>query len=418
MHYARYVATATFAFVSAQALQPGVHGAPQVAMGDNEWLRGISTSGEMQCSVDDGCVVGSGTGTCTVMVDASVPIELGSTDPGDDYDIASKGFAMARLAQFRAPKSDITITGHSGSSHWNLCWKHDRTPNVQDTKRAGSLGLKSGTPNVQDYCYYVNGICFLWASPCSGGFGDTIDLNAHTAFCPNLRHATEAEFSAALPTLNADRHLFFQKCAAPVLDPYFINCDYANTFVRVEDGQWNELVLVCGGSATVAGSISATGDPHLQNVHGERFDLMKPGNHVLIQIPKGGLAEDALLRVQADARRLGGQCADLYFQELNVTGVWAEAKYTGGLRFQARGQDYEKPSWIKFGKVLVKVSHGHTNDGTRYLNFYVKHLGHAGFAVGGLLGEDDHKGAAEPSPGCVHRTALLQVPALSSEYQL
>ncbi|CAK0832253.1 unnamed protein product [Prorocentrum cordatum] len=37
-----------------------------------------------------------------------------------------------------------------------------------------------------------------------------------------------------------------------------------------------------GGVST--GSISAVGDPHLQNVYGQRFDLMRPGRHVLINI--------------------------------------------------------------------------------------------------------------------------------------
>merc|ERR1719262_986429 len=74
------------------------------------------------------------------------------------------------------------------------------------------------------------------------------------------------------------------------------------------------------------GAAAAIGDPHLQNVHGERFDLMKPGKHVLINIPRGVSAEKSLLRVQADARQLGAQCSDMYFQELNVTGSWAEAK--------------------------------------------------------------------------------------------
>ena len=60
--------------------------------------------------------------------------------------------------------------------------------------------------------------------------------------------------------------------------------------------------------------MAATGDPHLQNVHGERFDLMKPGKHVLINIPKEVLAEKALLRVQADARRMGDSCADMYLK--------------------------------------------------------------------------------------------------------
>ncbi|CAK0834158.1 unnamed protein product [Prorocentrum cordatum] len=89
-----------------------------------------------------------------------------------------------------------------------------------------------------------------------------------------------------------------------------------------------------------ASGASAVGDPHLQNVRGERFDLMTEGKHVLISIPRGRNAENALLRVQADARRLGGQCADLYFQTLNVTGSWAEAKQAGGyLRDANRRRD-------------------------------------------------------------------------------
>jgi hypothetical protein len=163
--------------------------------------------------------------------------------------------------------------------------------------------------------------------------------------------------------------------------------------------------------AGAAGGASATGDPHLQNVLGQRFDLMKPGNHVLINIPRGR-HKNAMFRVQADARQLGGQCADMYFQELNITGEWVEAKVTGGLRFQAQGVHDEQPNWLKFGKVQVKVAHGHTQDGAKYLNFYVKHLGHSGFAVGGLLGEDDHAEAARPSEACAHHNTLLQ---LSSE---
>ena len=34
------------------------------------------------------------------------------------------------------------------------------------------------------------------------------------------------------------------------------------------------------------------------------------------------------------------------------------------------------------------------------MNVYVKHLEWAGFAVGGLLGEDDHVDAATPGEGC------------------
>ena len=46
---------------------------------------------------------------------------------------------------------------------------------------------------------------------------------------------------------------------------------------------------------------------------------------------KGDPVENALFRVEAEARRLGGQCADMYFQEINITGPWVEARSTGGL---------------------------------------------------------------------------------------
>jgi hypothetical protein len=154
--------------------------------------------------------------------------------------------------------------------------------------------------------------------------------------------------------------------------------------------------------------VAATGDPHLQNVHGERFDLMKPGKHVLINIPKEVLAEKALLRVQADARRMGDSCADMYFVDINVTGLWAEANRAGGYRYVVSNFAAATHEWIAFEGVELKVVQGRTQSGIFYLNFYVKHLGRAGFAVGGLLGEDDHKEAMTPPAGCAHHVALAE----------
>jgi len=158
-----------------------------------------------------------------------------------------------------------------------------------------------------------------------------------------------------------------------------------------------------------AGGAAAVGDPHLQNIHGERFDLMKQGRHVLINIPRGQGAEQAMLRVQADARRLGGQCADMYFQELNVTGSWAEAKRAGGYHYSVSQSDVEAPEWAAFGKVELKVVRGRTDSGLSYLNVYVKHLARAGFAVGGLLGEDDHEDVITPPTACAKRMSLLEL---------
>jgi hypothetical protein len=159
---------------------------------------------------------------------------------------------------------------------------------------------------------------------------------------------------------------------------------------------------------------SAVGDPHLQNIHGERFDLMKPGNFVLINIPHGQPVEDTLLAVEAGARQLGGDCADMYFVTVNVTGAWADKVQAGGLHFHAYAAGEEKPTWVKFGRVELKVAHGRTEKGIQYLNVYVKHLGQAGFAVGGLLGEDDHEDVSKPPSGCTKRVSLRKDPSGAS----
>jgi len=168
-----------------------------------------------------------------------------------------------------------------------------------------------------------------------------------------------------------------------------------------------------GTSGTSGGAAAAVGDPHLQNVHGERFDLMKPGSHVLLNIPRGISADNALLRVEADARRLGG-CTDMYFQELNITGSWAEAAKVGGYRYAVlQGFDSSR-EWLGFGgsvgqEVKIKVVHACTQGGLRYLNFYVKNLGRVGLAVGGLLGEDDHGDVSTPPAACARVMSLLDL---------
>jgi len=159
------------------------------------------------------------------------------------------------------------------------------------------------------------------------------------------------------------------------------------------------------GQAGGAAPVSATGDPHLQNVYGEKFDLMQSGEHILIQIPRK-LSEQTLLRVDAEAQRMGGQCADIYFQWLNITGAWANAKQLGGFHYHAQDFNDKPPHWAHFGNVQLKVARGHTQEGITYLNLYVKGLAHAGFTVGGLLGDDDHTEAATSPEGCAHRLAL------------
>ncbi|CAK0794728.1 unnamed protein product [Prorocentrum cordatum] len=163
---------------------------------------------------------------------------------------------------------------------------------------------------------------------------------------------------------------------------------------------WGQSFTMSSCASTAPAS--ATGDPHLQNLYGERFDLMQPGSVVLIQIPRGQPINDTLLTIEADARRLGAGCTDMYFQTLSVTGKWVGSV----LRFDSQRDPEQKPKWVKFGPVELKVTHGRADTNFKYLNFYVKHLGHAGADVGGLLGMDDHTDAATPGQGCVKLLSL------------
>ena len=189
-----------------------------------------------------------------------------------------------------------------------------------------------------------------------------------------------------------------------VHDPHLGGCCHY-TYSDVADWNRDFTMAYCLAAATTTPVASATGDPHLQNIHGERFDLMREGTAMLIHVPRGKPVEGALLVVKADGVRLGSQCADMYFQALNITGAWADEVQTGGFAFTAQG-GRDMRSWTKVGPLELKVVRGHTKQGIDYLNFFVKHLGRAGFAVGGLLGEDDHTEAATPSEECGRSVSL------------
>merc|ERR1712182_194350 len=154
---------------------------------------------------------------------------------------------------------------------------------------------------------------------------------------------------------------------------------------------------MAANSATA--SVSAVGDPHMQNILGQRFDLAQPGEHTLLQIPRGASASDALLRVMADAEHEGGACSDMYFKALNITGLWVSAQQKEGYMYTA-GAPQPVAGWRTFGEVEVKVAWGCTLGGVEYLNFMVRHLTRVGQDIGGLLGRDDYTQAAKRDPSC------------------
>jgi len=143
-------------------------------------------------------------------------------------------------------------------------------------------------------------------------------------------------------------------------------------------------------------------------MHSERFDLYRTGVHVLLQIPRWASPQQTLLRLEADATRMG-VCSELYFQALGISGNWTNR--SDKIEFFAKSD--AKPNsmkWTRFGKVGLKVVNGRTREGLDYLNVFARDVGHVGYVVGGLLGEDDHKDVSTPPEACIHKVSLVERP--------
>lgn len=68
---------------------------------------------------------------------------------------------------------------------------------------------------------------------------------------------------------------------------------------------------------------TAVGDPHLQNMHGKKFDV-HDGLHRLVHFPRGSSESEALLKIDADASMMPGEtsCYNVYFQSAKLSGKW------------------------------------------------------------------------------------------------
>jgi len=164
----------------------------------------------------------------------------------------------------------------------------------------------------------------------------------------------------------------------------------------------------------------AVGDPHVVNMYGQRFDILREGNHTLIQIPRHAEPRATLLKVNGEALHMGGACADMYFHSISVKGKWAEdLAYTlskgqsrsAGFNFFADAAHRSNSThWTRFGNELdLKIIWGRTITGVRYLNIFVKHLASVQASVGGLLGSDDHSTIATPPADCKRTVSLLSI---------
>jgi len=160
-----------------------------------------------------------------------------------------------------------------------------------------------------------------------------------------------------------------------------------------------------------ATSASAVGDPHMTSITGAKFDIARSGNHTLFHVPRFSAREAALVDVTAFVKREGLACADMYINALHITGKWADDMQPGGFSFYADHRSHVSGRWMPFGKLELKVVHGKTLRGVKYLNLLAKHLRRVSAPIGGILGLDDHTEAATSDVHCKRTLSLLSLGA-------
>jgi len=197
-------------------------------------------------------------------------------------------------------------------------------------------------------------------------------------------------------------------CYADPSDPHQLK---EIQFYGVTASEFSTLLIeeICDTITEVPTPSTAVGDPHLVNMHGERFDIMRAGRYKLLHIPRDADKHNLLLAASADVFRFGHSCDDMYFTAINITGQWSLG-HKNTTFIAGAAPPKTSTGWVHFGNINLKVVHGETAKGTRYLNFFARHVQHAGHSVGGLLGDGDHTLAKTPDRECQNQMSLAESP--------
>jgi len=195
------------------------------------------------------------------------------------------------------------------------------------------------------------------------------------------------------------------------------NCCYFNSDDRnkasVQRGQ------MCVAERDENGDdVKAHGDPHVQNLLGEKFDILALGEMNLLNVENKGTS---FLKVNGTIARVGGQCEQTFISELKFSGSWVQksVRVKAGLKGLEICESltcidasfYPGSEQIKVisGKLSMQVDEvpisveQASHWGWNYLNMGIKNL-HSlkarNFDILGLLGTDSHENASRPPLGC------------------
>jgi len=194
-------------------------------------------------------------------------------------------------------------------------------------------------------------------------------------------------------------------CYADPSDPHQLK---EIQFSGVTATEFSALLIeeICDTISTEPTDPTAVGDPHLVNMLGEHFDIMRAGRYKLLHIPRDADKRDLLLAASADVVRYGHSCDDMYFTAINITGQWSLG-HKNTTFVAGAAPPKTSTGWVDFGTVSLKVVHGRTVKATPYLNFFARRVQHAGYSAGGLLGDGDHTKAETPDKECQNHMSLL-----------
>jgi hypothetical protein len=171
-------------------------------------------------------------------------------------------------------------------------------------------------------------------------------------------------------------------------------------------------------SPTASSTATAVGDPHMINVKGEKFDLVRSGRMQLLRVPLEAVAEKANLTVDAMivdmAGSIDGCTTAPYIQTVTFGGRWLGGRSltvsskAGKMQVLLDGMwpmvsaqpvaigsvklAYVHPNAMELqvGDASIRVSHG-VQMFHFFLNMQAGSLSSLGYTLGGLLGGDDHR---------------------------
>jgi len=173
----------------------------------------------------------------------------------------------------------------------------------------------------------------------------------------------------------------------------------------------------------IAATVGAHGDPHIENIRGERFDIKRAGWHRLIQLPRVvSSKQTAQFRVDADIEPRLDICGEMYIRRLEFSGnLLPELDFTfgGGL---LRGEllvngtpvveahipglivsSHGKSAEVHAGGIVSYLTAARVGCCYPYLNYKIS-LAQSSFQnpldVGGLLGQDAHSEVSSRPQHC------------------